>query len=124
MAPKKLWVFSVGHSIYAWPLCLSSLFLFIFPLFFSSPHAFIVSLRASCVLIVLDFPMAAKSDLSFETNNNTMKWVDVSRPAFLSSGNVALKFSCINWPIFQEGTCTGYKIQKLQNGTHYKQVSL
>lgn len=38
-----------------------------------------VSLGASCVLIVSDFPRAAKSDLSFETNNNTMRWVDVSR---------------------------------------------
>lgn len=53
-----------------------------FVLLFSSllgPYSYLFTLGATCVLIVLDFPRAAKSDLGFETNNHTARWADVSR---------------------------------------------
>ena len=63
-------------------LCLASLFFSPLFLLLSSlfgPYSSLISLGATCVLIVLDFPRAAKSNLSFETNNSTMKWADVNR---------------------------------------------
>lgn len=70
---------SAGHSVCVGPLCFSPLFRLLPPLFFSGPYSSLASLGATCPLIVLDFPRAAKSDLSFETNNVTTRGAEVSR---------------------------------------------
>lgn len=64
------------HGLFV-SLLFSSFILFFASLF--GPYSYLVSLGATCVLIVLDLPRAAKSDLGVDTNNSRARWADASR---------------------------------------------